>query len=175
MKASNQKGIIMKSKTDVLLFSQPELLANSVVILEDIKYGLATMQDGIRLVVVAKEGDQRLSSFHGTTNTNRKQTQLIGPLTPENAAALRTQIHWLKPSLLGIQTSAEWVIDLDWQHPDIYMQSRKWAAELLQFLHNNPCESWHAPNEQHNKSLMMLLGVFFKKTGVTVTELMQII
>ncbi len=70
---------------------------DSVVVLDGTTYALVRLGTGEKRLLV--EGDTAV--FNGTLHDNR----LIGELTPDNAAALRTRLPWLNPVPLGIQTS----------------------------------------------------------------------
>ncbi len=96
----------MKTISELLPSNQFHLISKSIVSLENIEYGLSKTPEGTRLVIIANANDSRLAPFQGTRTTIGEQIRLIALLTSENAAALRNQIPWLKPGLLGIKTSA---------------------------------------------------------------------
>jgi hypothetical protein len=83
-----------------------QLLHQSVVTLDRIIYSLAKTPNGLRLMVQADQDDFRLTLFDGERTTYGKETLVSAALTSENAAALRTQLPWLKPVSLGLKTSA---------------------------------------------------------------------
>ena len=83
-----------------------QLIHQSVVTLDQIIYSLAKTPDGLRLMVQADQDDFRLTLFDGERTTYGKETLVSAALTSENAAALRTQLPWLKPVALGLKTSA---------------------------------------------------------------------
>ncbi|MBW6474074.1 MAG: tagaturonate epimerase family protein [Anaerolineaceae bacterium] len=83
-----------------------QLLHQSVVTLDRIIYSLAKTPNGIRLMVQADQDDFRLTLFDGERTHHGNETLVSACLTSENAAALRTQLPWLKPVALGLKTSA---------------------------------------------------------------------
>ena len=78
----------------------------SVVAGEGIEYGLAQMEAGSRLAVLAPAGSSLLADFEGETGEHAGQTLLLGPTSPRNAAGLRGLLPWLRPGPLGLRTSA---------------------------------------------------------------------
>ena len=74
-----------------------DIYEKSVVEHEGTTYALARLADGSKQLIV--EGETAV--FTG----NAQDGKLICELTPENAAALRTQLSWLNPVPLGTQTS----------------------------------------------------------------------
>jgi hypothetical protein len=65
---------------------------------------LAQTATGPQLVVLADPARQ--SGFEGEFSDLAGKTLLTGPMTPKNAAALRSRFDWLCPALLGLRTSA---------------------------------------------------------------------
>ncbi len=62
---------------------------------------------GARLAVsVADESSRVLDDLEGETLDHRRGPVLIGPMSPRNAAALRTHLPWLRPCPWGTRTSA---------------------------------------------------------------------
>src|SRR5699024_1707363 len=59
---------------------------------------------GRRLVVTAADASD-LEGFGGETNSVGGEYQLVGPLSAQNAAALRKEFSNLQPALLGAQRS----------------------------------------------------------------------
>lgn len=78
----------------------------SLVTCEGVEYGLAQTADGARLAVLASPDSAALDAFEGERSDQGGQTLLVGPLSPHNAAALRVQLSFLQPRLLGLSTSA---------------------------------------------------------------------
>jgi hypothetical protein len=87
-------------------FHGSQLIHQSIVTLDRIKYSLAKTPNGLRLMVQADQDDFRLTLFDGERTPCGKETLVSACLTSENAAALRTQLPWLKPVALGLITSA---------------------------------------------------------------------
>ena len=72
-------------------------------------YALAAMAQGSEqrmLAVQAMPGAAPLAAFEGEAHTAGEQILLLCPLNAHNAAALRSQIAWLRPTVLGLQTGA---------------------------------------------------------------------
>ncbi len=79
----------------------------SIVWQDKVSYGLSEMVPGQRqLAVFAPADAPLLDSFDGELTTILTQPVLLGPLNAHNAAALRRQLAWLKPVVLGLGTSA---------------------------------------------------------------------
>lgn len=76
----------------------------SLVSSEGIEYGLAQINDKSRLVVAADSNE--LNAFDGESTQQGEHQLLIAPLSPHNAAALRSRLSFLQPHPLGLQTSA---------------------------------------------------------------------
>jgi hypothetical protein len=71
------------------------------------EFGLAETDDGPRLAILtATDGASLLRHFEGRHSEHNGHTLMLGPLSPHNAAALRDQLPWLKPRVLGLHTSA---------------------------------------------------------------------
>ena len=89
-----------------------ELFPRSRVTYAGVEYGLAGAPDGMRLGVLVDpqsldtEASAVLNRFEGEHTALGERILLIGPLSPHNAAALRGQLPWLRPGLLGLRTSA---------------------------------------------------------------------
>ena len=71
-----------------------------------VEYGLAETASGQRLVVLAPFGSPILESFHGEPARLGDQVMLLCCPDSGNMTALRAQLTWLQPSLLGLHTSA---------------------------------------------------------------------
>jgi len=71
-----------------------------------VEYGLVSTDSRSDLAILAPADWNPLTSFEGQTIRQGKQTLLLCPLNPRNCNALRAQIPWLQPRLLGLQTSA---------------------------------------------------------------------
>ena len=81
----------------------------SVVDLGDTSYLLVRSDEDKYLVVLGDTtGFERNSQFASCTEPSRsiRNSQFLCSLTPGNAAALRDRLHWLRPVLLGLRTSA---------------------------------------------------------------------
>jgi tagaturonate epimerase len=89
-----------------LLASNLTFYPYSLVRQDGVEYGLSSASIGPNLVVLASPQVDVLSSFEGQPSELDGKTLLVGPLSPKNAAALRSQLAWLQPRLLGPATSA---------------------------------------------------------------------
>jgi len=83
-----------------------QLIPQSLVVHNGVEYGLARLADSLRLVVSADDHSMVLSTFKGDITSTTGKSLLVGPLNPQNAVALRFQLPWLQPCLLGLRTSA---------------------------------------------------------------------
>jgi len=70
----------------------------------DAEWGLARLPDGDwRVVIAPGEGAASLlDAFEGDPYDGL----LVGPTSPQNAAGVRERLSWLRPRLLGVETSA---------------------------------------------------------------------
>jgi hypothetical protein len=82
------------------------ILPRSLTSRAEVEYGLARTPTGLRLALLAAPGAAALAHFIGERTEYDGRTLLTGPLNPQNAAALRDQLPWLRPQLLGLRTSA---------------------------------------------------------------------
>jgi hypothetical protein len=99
-----QKGC---SKLNLTALSRLKFFPRSLVSRDVAEFGLAETDDGPRLAILAAAADTPvLPQFEGKRSAHDGHTLLLGPLSPRNAAALRDQLPWLKPRVLGLRTSA---------------------------------------------------------------------
>ncbi len=92
-------------KPEILLTTtQLDLLPSSLTAFEGMEFGLTRPVKGRQLAVLAEP--EKTASFEGERSEIYGQSLLTGPLNQHNAAALRTHLAWLRPHLLGLQTSA---------------------------------------------------------------------
>ena len=82
-----------------------DLYPHSLLISNGVEFGLVKTLVGRVLAVLAPRDFGILDTFEGERSEYEDQNLLIGPLSPYNATALRTQITWLRPQLLGLSTS----------------------------------------------------------------------
>jgi hypothetical protein len=78
----------------------------SIVNLPNADYGLHTGDGRKQLVVLADPDAAVLGQLEGECSDYRGRRLMLGPLSPRNAAALRSQLAWLQPRLWGMRTSA---------------------------------------------------------------------
>jgi hypothetical protein len=81
-------------------------LPRSLISQDGVEYGLVHTVLGLRLALLASPESSLLNAFEGERTDQNGQILLMGPLSPHNAAALRAQLTWLQPRLLGLRTSA---------------------------------------------------------------------
>jgi hypothetical protein len=86
-----------------LSFSNLAICPRSLINQGGVEYALAQTSNGLQLVVLADP--PVLTAFDGKTSEFEGRTLLVGPISSHNANALRTQLHWLQPCLLGLRTS----------------------------------------------------------------------
>lgn len=96
----------MRPPASTLLSANLSLLPQSLVTHADIDYGLAQIKGELCLVVAAPRGCPALAAFSGDRAELGERLLLIAPRNASNATALREQLPWLRPRLLGLQTSA---------------------------------------------------------------------
>jgi tagaturonate epimerase len=89
----------------ILTNSNLKTLPQSVINQSDAEYALAQTDAGLRLLVSVPESAS-LQIFEGERSELGRQTLIVCPLSPGNAAALRSQVTWLQPRPLGLKTSA---------------------------------------------------------------------
>jgi len=83
-----------------------KLLPRSLIAVGDVECALAQTRAGERVAILAPKGARLLADFEGETSEHAGKTLLLGPKSPRNAAALRSNISWLAPRPLGLRTSA---------------------------------------------------------------------
>jgi tagaturonate epimerase len=82
-----------------------DVAASSIVASGEVTWGLARLEDGPRLVVLAPRGAGFLARLEGEASEREGATLLVGPTSLRNGAALRERFPWLVPSLVGTATS----------------------------------------------------------------------
>jgi hypothetical protein len=83
-----------------------QLLQRSLLSAGDAEIGLDQGDIGYRLLVLAPAGSRVFDGLEGELAGLSGCTLLIGPANPRNMAVMRTLLTWLRPKLLGLQTSA---------------------------------------------------------------------
>lgn len=89
-----------------LTSSRLNIYQRSLVISNEIEFGLAQTKAGPKLAVLAPPSSKVLETFEGETSELRDHFLVLCSLCPHNALALRNQLTWLKPRLIGLRTSA---------------------------------------------------------------------
>src|ERR671911_2846013 len=83
-----------------------DVAPRSVTSASGAELGIARTDDGERLVAMSPKGSLFFGNLEGETQGHHDgRTLLLGPLSTHNAAALREALPWLRPQLLGLQTS----------------------------------------------------------------------
>jgi hypothetical protein len=76
-----------------------------VISQDGVQYALVDTTNGDRrLIVSAPTGSAVLANFEGTAYPTAQHTALLCPLSAKNAAALREQLSWLRPTVQGLHT-----------------------------------------------------------------------
>ena len=78
----------------------------SLVVEDGAEFAFARAGTEGRLAILAPADDPGLSAFAGEASEYVGRTLLLCPRSPENAAALRARLPWLRPQPLGLRTSA---------------------------------------------------------------------
>jgi hypothetical protein len=81
-------------------------LPRSLVSCQEVEYGLASIDKGFRLVILARQGDRHIGSFEGEASEFDGATLLVCPPNHRNLTSLQGQLGWLKPQRVGLSTSA---------------------------------------------------------------------
>lgn len=95
----------MKSNQLELTSLNLNLYPRSPVSLNGIEYGLVKENGKRMLAVLAPQESSNLSNFEGQPSELMGKTLLVCSPSPRNASALRAQLDWLNPSLIGLKTS----------------------------------------------------------------------
>lgn len=106
--SSNKKMSMNNHDSSIVKEASAQLRVHplSMIQQDEAIYGLSeVVPEQRQLAVFAPVDAQVLDSFEGEMNTISGQPVLLGPLNTYNAAALRRQIAWLKPVVLGLRTS----------------------------------------------------------------------
>ncbi len=82
------------------------LLPRSLAISQEAEFELARSEKGLRLAVLAQPGSRVFEQFEGEAQEFEHGILMLCPLNHNNAKALRVQLPWLRPKLLGLKTSA---------------------------------------------------------------------
>ena len=69
-------------------------------------FGMSTMDVAHPQLAIVTDEVAKFGDFVGETSVVDGHNLLLGPLDSANAAALRTYLPWLRPQVLGLQTSA---------------------------------------------------------------------
>lgn len=82
-----------------------QLYPKSMVSYQDVEYGMTRTPLGGQLVVLAPDLSTVVTAFEGEASEYNHRTLLVGPQSARNAASLRAYLPWLKPKVLGDNTS----------------------------------------------------------------------
>jgi tagaturonate epimerase len=83
----------------------PDVVGSSVVDTPNAQFALVRSPAGLRLVILAREQGEAFEAFEGERSILAGRFLLVGPRSSRNAAALRDRLPWLRPVLVGLQTS----------------------------------------------------------------------
>jgi len=83
--------------------SSLDIFANSLILKNDVEFGLIRTQSGNRLAVLT---DSSVTDFNGERTEFSGRTLTLCALTSNNARSLRSHLTWLQPGPLGLSTSA---------------------------------------------------------------------
>jgi hypothetical protein len=83
-----------------------QLYPKSIVNYQDVEYGMAHSHSGAQLVVLAPNHSTVLEAYEGEISEFNHRTMLVGPTSAQNTSSLRDQLAWLRPIVLGLNTSA---------------------------------------------------------------------
>jgi hypothetical protein len=97
---------VRHAETEVLNLPGLRIHELSVTRHEEALYCLVEGDSGQRLAILAPAGSPQLAGFDGEHSVRGGNTLLLGPLSAENAAALRSRLAWLRPSVLGLRSAA---------------------------------------------------------------------
>ena len=96
---------VCHAETEVLNLPGLRIHEPSATPHEGALYCLVEGDGGWRLAVLAPAGSAQLAGFAGEHSARGENTLLLGPLSAENAAALRSRLAWLRPTVLGLRTA----------------------------------------------------------------------
>jgi tagaturonate epimerase len=88
-----------------LLSSSLTFYPRSLSSQDGVEYGLWQAPARPKLAILASSKNEVLEAFEGERSELGEKTLLVGPTSPQNAAALRYRLSWLQPRLLGRRTS----------------------------------------------------------------------
>jgi hypothetical protein len=96
----------MIPETSQLLTTSLPLVPQSVLLFAGIEYAAVKENADFYLAVLADENEDHLTLFEGERTSIGKKKLVCGPRSAHNIAILRSQLPWLQPRLIGLQTSA---------------------------------------------------------------------
>jgi hypothetical protein len=83
-----------------------DLIPRSLAQSEELEFGLVKQGLGSKLAILGPAHAKPANTFQGELSESSDYDLMICPLSPDNAAALRNCLAWLKPRLVGLSTSA---------------------------------------------------------------------
>ncbi len=87
------------------LLTRLALRPASVSSQEGVVYGISALDSTRPQLAVIADDPTPLDAFEGETSAVESHRLLLGPLNAANAVALRRHLTWLRPQVLGLQTS----------------------------------------------------------------------
>ena len=88
-----------------LTSSNLNFFQRSLVISQEMEFGLAQTRKGPILAVLSRSGSKAIETFEGEASEFGDHILVLCPLSTRNAASLRNNLTWLKPRILGLSTS----------------------------------------------------------------------
>jgi hypothetical protein len=101
----------MSAQPDELSPAATTLLGDRAYADSQVSYGGATYWlersvDGVKRLLAVADDESAFQGFTGRTESVDGQVRLVAETTADNALALRSALPWLKPSRIGLHTSA---------------------------------------------------------------------
>ena len=96
----------METQPSLLTLTGLDIQPQSLVVHNGCEYAMTSARDTAYLMVLVPNRDPRIADFEGNWSEWGDWCLLKGAKSPRNAAALRGQLPWLNPGLMGLNTSA---------------------------------------------------------------------
>ena len=96
----------MDQKQFILTTTNLKIISQSLTAHKEVEYALIDKLDKHQLAVLSSSKSSKTNDFVGERIEFGDQDLILANLTTHNAAALRSQLPWLQPGLIGLQTSA---------------------------------------------------------------------
>ncbi|PKO13548.1 MAG: hypothetical protein CVU39_18670 [Chloroflexi bacterium HGW-Chloroflexi-10] len=96
----------MNSSQFRLSSSTLDILQQSLLVEKNVEFGLAKINNGLKLVILAEKEYAQQLGFEGDSSEFDNSALTVCSLHHNNADSLRKNLPWLQPRLLGLSTSA---------------------------------------------------------------------